>query len=65
MSWNDDNNETTTSKYFEYKTITANINELNTEVVVPLKYLSNFQKSLDLPLNDCKIEFHLHGQKIV
>ena len=42
MSWNDDNNETTTSKYFEYKTITANINELNTEVVVPLKYLSNF-----------------------
>ena len=26
----------------EYKTTPANINELNTEVIVPLKYLSNF-----------------------
>ena len=26
------------------------------EVVVPLKYLSNFWKSLDLPLINCEIE---------
>ena len=34
-------------------------NRLNTEVVVPLKYLSNFWKSLDLPLINCEIELDL------
>ena len=30
-------------------------NTLDTEVVVPLKYLSNFQRFLDLPLINYKI----------
>ena len=48
------NNKTTTSKSFEYKTkligSTPNNNSrLNAEVVVLLKYLSNFWRSLNLP----------------
>ena len=31
----------------------------NTKVVVPLKYLSNFWKSLELPLVNCKVELKL------
>ena len=55
------NNKTITSKYFEYKTrligSTANNNNtLNAEVVVPLKDLSNFWRSLDSALINCKIE---------
>ena len=47
------NNKTTTSRFFEYKTkiigSTPNNNStLNTEVVVPLQYLSNFWRPLDL-----------------
>ena len=46
-----DNNKTTTSKSFEYKTKIigskpCNNNRLNVEVVVPLKYLSNFGDTL-------------------
>ena len=29
---------------------------VDVEIVVPLKYLSNFWKSLDLPLTSCEIE---------
>ena len=48
-------NKTTTSKSFEYKTklignMPNNNNILDAEVVVPLKYLSNFWRSLDLTL---------------
>ena len=58
------NNKTTTSKSFEYKTkilgTTPNDkNILDAEVVVPLKYLSNFWRSLDLPLINCEIELDL------
>ena len=54
------NDKTTTSKSFEYKTkITgstpASINKLDVVVVVPLKYLSNFWRSFDLSLINCKI----------
>ena len=45
-------NKTTTSRSFEYKTkITGKTpaGRLDTEVVVPLKYLSTFWRSLDLP----------------
>ena len=61
-------NKTTTSKYFEYKIkvigTTSNYNKrLDAEVVVPLKYLSNFWRSLDLPLINCEIV--CHGQDIV
>ena len=49
-----------TSKYFENKTKTAvkrldDNNKLNAEVVVPLKYLSNFWKFLNLPLINCEL----------
>ena len=62
------NNKTTTSKYFEYKTkfiwSTPNKNSrLNGEVVVPLKYMSNFWGSLDLSLINCEIELDLTWSK--
>ena len=64
---NDDNGnkinniKTTASKSFKYKTkITGttpdNASRLNAEVVVPVKYLSNFWRSPDLPLINCEIE---------
>ena len=36
---------------------------LNTEVIVPLKYLSNFWRSLDLPLINCETELELKWTK--
>ena len=58
------NKKTKTSKSFEYKTkiivSTSNDNSrLNTEAVVPLRYLSNFWRYLDLPLSNCEIELDL------
>ena len=46
--------KTITSKSFEYKIkiigrTPADNNTLDSEVVVPLRYLSNFWRSLDLP----------------
>ena len=67
---NDDNgnkinhSKTATSKSFKYKTkiigsTPDNASELNAKVVVPLKYLSNIWRSLDLPLINCEIELDL------
>ena len=57
------NKKTTTCKSFDYKTKiigkTSNDNTLDTEVVVPLKYLSNFWRSLHLPLINYEIELDL------
>ena len=58
------NNKTATSKYFESKTkiigsTPADDNKLDTEVAVPLKYLSNFWRSLDFSLFNCKIYLEL------
>ena len=54
------NNKTMTSKSFEYKTKiigkTPNDTTLDTEVAVPLKYLRNFWRFLNLPLINCEIE---------
>ena len=36
---------------------------LNVEVTIPLKYLSNFWRFLDLPLINCEIELDLSGKK--
>ena len=52
------NSNKTTSKSFEYKTkiigsTPADNNTLDTEVVVSLKYLSNFWGSLDLLIINC------------
>ena len=58
------NNETTKCKYFEYKSkliwrTPNNSGRADTEVVVLLKYLSNFWRTLDLPLINCEIELSL------
>ena len=54
-----------TSKSFEYKTKLVartpnNNNVLDAEVVVPLKYLSNFGRYVDLSLISCEIELDLN-----
>ena len=58
------NNKRITSKSFEYKIkLTGNMprnnNILDAEVAVSLKYLSNFWRSLDLPLINCEIKIDL------
>ena len=62
------NNKRTTSKSFEYKTkwigsTPNNDRRLDTEVILPLRYLSNFWRSLDLPLINCEIELDLPRSK--
>ena len=62
------NNKTTTSKSFEYKTklirsTPKNDNTLEAEVVIPLKYLSNFWRSLDLELINFEIEIDFPWSK--
>ena len=41
----------------------TNSSRKNTEVVVTLKYLSNFWRSFDLPLINCKLELDLKWSK--
>ena len=61
------NSKTITSKSFEYKTKiiagTPDDNTLNAEVVVPLKYLSSFWRSLDLRIINYEIELDLSCSK--
>ena len=71
---NDENpaNVTTTdSSSFKYKPslireLTAvNNNRVfkNVKIVVPLRYLSNFWRSLEMPLINCKIQLELNWNK--
>ena len=58
------NSKTTTSKSFEYKTkligrTPNNNNILDAKVVVPLKYLSNFWRSLHQPFSNCEVGLDL------
>ena len=61
------NNKTITSKSFEYKIkigrTPSNDNILDTEVVVPLKYLRSFGKFVNLPLISCEKELDLSWSK--
>ena len=62
------NNKTTRSKSFEHKIkirgkTPDNASRLDTVVVVPLKYLSNFWRSLDLRLINCEVELDLWWTK--
>ena len=41
----------------------AGLRRLNVKVVVPLKYLSNFFRSLEMPLINCKIKLNLTWKK--
>ena len=43
--------------------IVNNIARLNVKIVVPLKYLSNFFRSLEMPLINCKIKLNLTWKK--
>ena len=58
--------KTNTSSSFKYKVellgnpvLDGNIAKGSAKVVVPLKYLSNFFRSLEMPLINCKIELNL------
>ena len=42
----------------------GNIVKRSVKVVVPLKYLSNFFRSLEMPLINCKIELNLRWKKV-
>ena len=61
---------TNTSSSFKYKVsllgnpvVVNNIAKINVKVVVPLKYLSNFFRSLEMPLINCKIKLILTWKK--
>ena len=41
----------------------AAVRRLNVKIVVPLKYLSNFFRSLEMPLINCKIKLNLTWKK--
>ena len=43
--------------------VADNIARRNVKVVVPLKYLSNFSRSLEMPLINCKIKLNLTWKK--
>ena len=54
------NNKTIRSKSLKYKakiigSMTNDNKTLDAEIVVPLKYLSNFWRSLDFPLINCEM----------
>ena len=62
------NNNKITSKSFEYKTnrtgkTPAIASRLDTKFVVPLKYLKNFWRSLNLPLINCEMELDISWSK--
>ena len=61
---------TNTSSSFKYKVellgnpvLDGNIAKTSVKVVVPLKYLSNFFRSLEMPLINCKIKLNLTWKK--
>ena len=58
------------SSSFKYKitllgdrNVAGGIVRLNVKIVVPLKYLSNFFRSLEMPLTNCKIKLNLTWKK--
>ena len=58
------NNKTTTSKSFKCKTkIIENASRINAEVAVPQEYLSNFWRSVFLPLINCEAEAELRLER--
>ena len=62
--WDESNNNIRDFESFEFKAkITgSNRNDGNTEdvdIAVPLEYFSNFWKSLEMPLINCKINYIL------
>ena len=69
-SGNPDNVSTANSTSFKYKlsffkplTVADNGLFKNVKIAVPLKYLSNFWRSLEMPLINCKIHLELNWSK--
>ena len=56
----DDGNEVDNPKYDANK-----VGKNETEVVIPLKHLSNFWRSLNIPLINCKVELILTWSKLI
>ena len=61
---------TNTSRSFKYKVnslgdpnVAGNVARRDVKIVVPLKYLSNFFRSLEMPLINCKIKLNLTWKK--
>ena len=61
---------TNTSSSFKYKVkllgdpvLDGNIAKRSVKVIIPLKYLSNFFRSLEMPLINCKIKLNLRWKK--
>ena len=59
------------SNSFKYKVsllgdpvVADNIAKRSVKIVVPLKYISNFFRSLEMPLINCKIKFNLTWKKV-
>ena len=66
----DNNLAVNNSSSFKYKVnllgnpvVANNVATLNVKVAVPLKYLSNFFRSLEMPLINCKIKLNLTWKK--
>ena len=60
----DGNHSPNNSSSIKYKSILIT-NKNNLKIAVPLKYLSNFWRSLKMPLVNCKVEVSLHmGSKL-
>ena len=59
-----DNNGIFNSQSFKYKAAlvgkTANSSVKNTKIIALLKYLSNFWRSVEIPLMNCKIHLELN-----
>ena len=45
------------------RNVLGGIVRLNVKIVIPLKYLSNFFRSLEMPLINCKIKLNLTWKK--
>ena len=45
------------------RNVVGGIVRLNVKIVIPLKYLSNFFRSLEMPLINCKIKLNLTWKK--
>ena len=61
---------TNTTNSFKFKTKKTgqknNDGEINgVEIMVPLKYLSNFWRTLEMPLTNCEVELILRGLQTV
>ena len=60
---NNGNVSVDTSSSFKYKSNLLGNEDNNVKIVVPLKYLSNFFRSLEMPLINCKIHLELNWTK--